>query len=251
MLNQTGFEKGVTFKVFSSYTEDLKQENSNKINILWSFYCSWKKAIHCCVRLGLNEYFCRNASHLFVVSQFISFFLCFFCVSCLSLNFNLPKDKKAKGVVFQPPPAPYTEITKEGMDSAYENSQNQNIIAFFSNCSSSARFSDLTEFQKDLLTGLKSFQVQNQTETLKENQKAWYLLLYPLPSTGVPKGKKLSVFKGKNRALDRGKSGHKSEMRLFIFKKGMCFYALSFLNRAGDKEDEKVFSHFIRGFKAP
>ncbi len=197
------------------------------------FYRAWREeATACYSRAGLSGSFRGHSGHVFL--QLACCFLCCFCVSCLSLNFNLPEDKKAKGVVFQPPPAPYGEVSREGMDSAYENSRNKNIIAFFSNCSSSASFSNLEEFQKDLLGGLKSFRIKNQTETLKENQKARYLHL-----------QKSQTDKQKSQT-----DKQKSQMRLFIFKKGMCFYALSFLNRAGGG-NEKVFSDFIRGFKAP
>ena len=153
---------------------------------------------------------------------------CFISVSCVSLNFQLPKDQKAKGVVFQPPPAPYTAILKEGMDSAYENSQTKDIMAFFSNCSASIRFADLADFQKDLLENLKPFQLQTHTETTHQNEKAVKL---DLDKQEAPADQK--------------------SIRLFLFKKGECFYALSFVTTLKESQAYDDFINFIKEFKAP
>ena len=146
---------------------------------------------------------------------FVYFFIFgFFCVSCVSLNFKLPKDQKAKGVLFQPPPAPYKKVLKEGMDSAYENSQNKNVMAFFSNCSAVTPWTSLSAFQKDLLDSLPSFQVQTQTETTHQDQKAFKLYLNwagrkptgRVPPCAIDCDSALS---SKGAALSASRSGHK------------------------------------------
>ena len=204
---------------------------------------------------------------------FVYFFIFgFFCVSCVSLNFKLPKDQKAKGVLFQPPPAPYKKVLKEGMDSAYENSQNKNVMAFFSNCSAVTPWTSLSAFQKDLLDSLPSFQVQTQTETTHQDQKAFKLYLNwagrkptgRVPPCAIDCDSALS---SKGAALSASRSGHKDlehkpfnklnqpaqkvkSMSLFLFKKDKCFYALSLVS-ASMGEDVQVFKNFIKEFKAP
>ena len=186
---------------------------------------------------------------------FVYFFIFgFFCVSCVSLNFKLPKDQKAKGVLFQPPPAPYKKVLKEGMDSAYENSQNKNVVAFFSNCSAVTPWTSLSAFQKDLLDSLPSFQVQTQTETTHQDQKAFKLYLN---QTGYVKGAALSASRSGHKDLEHKPFNKLNQpaqkvksMSLFLFKKDKCFYALSLVS-ASMGEDVQVFKNFIKEFKAP
>ena len=161
-----------------------------------------------------------------VLCSFIIFFS-----SCISFNFDSLKDKRAKGIVFQPPPEPYKRVEKEEMDMVWENPENKSTLSFFSNCSRVTRFVPLKQFQKELLDGLKTFQVRSQVETEHQDQKAVYLLL--------------------------SESGSRSQimnMEIFLFKKEKCFYVLSFLKpllKEHNIDQVSVFENFIKGFHAP
>lgn len=159
-----------------------------------------------------------------------------FCVvllfsSCVSFNFDSLKDQAAQGVFFQAPSAPYKEQIKEGMDASWENSKNNNILSFFSNCSFANQFTSLEQFQKELLSGLKDFRLVNQKKTSHQDQQAYHLYLNQL----------------------RMKKQNMS-MEIFLFKKADCFYVLSFLlpNLQGSGSSQiQVFKNFIREFRAP
>ena len=159
-------------------------------------------------------------------------FIIFFFNSCISFSFDSLKDKTAQDVTYQPPPELYKKVKKEGMDMAWENSENNNTLSFFSNCSRVTRFVPLKQFKNELLSGLKAFQVRNQTETLHQDQKAFYLL------------------------LDESNSNTQvMVMEMFLFKKANCFYVLSFLKSPSAEQNTTdpapVFDNFIKGFQAP
>ncbi len=159
------------------------------------------------------------------------FFVVVFFGSCVSFNFDSLKDKTAKGVVFQAPPAPYKETVKEGMDFSWENPKNDDTLSFFSNCSFANQFVSLESFQKELLDGLNSFRLIDQNQTVHQGQKAYHLYL--------------------------SQSGLKKQtigMEIFLFKKEDCFYVLSFLKSHLSKPEShqvQVFKKFIREFRAP
>ena len=159
--------------------------------------------------------------------------LCFilFFSSCVSFNFDSLKDQTAQGVVFQAPSAPYKQTVKEGMDVAWENQKNNDTLSFFSNCSPATQFTSLKQFQKELLHGLKTFQLFNKKEVSHQNQEAYYLYL--------------NQFKNKKKS---------ARLDLFLFKKANCFYVLSFLMSTLKKyttNRTQVFKNFIREFRAP
>ncbi len=163
---------------------------------------------------------------LLVLFSFIIFFS-----SCISFNLDSLKDKKAKGIVFQPPPEPYQKVEKEEMDMAWENPENNSTLSFFSNCSRVTRFVPLKQFQKELLDGLKTFQVRSQKETEHQDQKAVYLLL-----------------------SESGSGSQIMSMEIFLFKKEKCFYVLSFLKpllKEYNIDQVSVFENFVKGFHAP
>jgi len=147
--------------------------------------------------------------------------------SCISIDLDALRDKQAKGVVYLPPPSPYENIKKEGMDVSWENPTNKSVLSFFSNCSVASRFITLKQFQKELLEGLKGFEVLSQKETSHQEAKAHSLYLENLVGKAI-------------------------YMKLLIFKTEKCFYTLSFL--ALDKKhilEERVFDNFIKGFRVP
>ena len=156
--------------------------------------------------------------------------LCF--TSCISFDFGSLKDQTASGVVFQPPSSPYKKVIKKGMDLAWENPKTGDTLSFFSNCSTAVEFSSVAHFQKELLDGLKKFRVLSQRRGLHQGLRARFVSLKQLSS-----------------------SPEKMNMRLFLFKKENCFYAVSFLTVPSAKADspgrQKVFEKFIREFRAP
>ncbi|MDE0119971.1 MAG: hypothetical protein OXM55_08210 [Bdellovibrionales bacterium] len=187
----------------------------------------------------------------------LPFFCIFFFSACVSISFDSLKDQKAKRVVFKEPVKPYEKTVKKGMDFAWENSENGDILSFFSNCSSTDRFTALKQFRKELLDGLKSFHVLDEKEVYHQDQKAYRLNLAQISS--IPQAMNIN---------------------LFIFKKGDCFYALNFLYQAGQEftnselrspsktqdsnkisiipsleksaiNHQSVFEDFIKGFRAP
>ena len=154
-----------------------------------------------------------------------------FLSSCISLNLDSLKDKKAEGVVFQPPPeSSYKRVQKKEMDASWENTEKGHTLSFFSNCSYAVRFTSLEIFKKDLLDELKGFRVLSKKESQYQDQKAYYI--------------KLSQFH----------SGLPINLDLFLFKKVNCLYALSFLRsvlNAESADQTLVFKQFIREFRAP
>ena len=163
--------------------------------------------------------------------SFILFFVVFWFSSCVSFNFDSLKDKKAHGVTFKEPMAPYKKIAKKGMDFSWENPDSGHTLSFFSNCSSADHFTSLKQFRKDLLGGLKSFRILDESEVRHQGQKAYRLHLVQQSS------------------LQKAMS-----MRLFIFKKAECFYTLSFLMPSSGKDTidhQSVFENFIKEFRAP
>lgn len=161
-----------------------------------------------------------------ILCSFIIFFS-----SCISFNFDSLKDKRAKNVTFQPPHESYKKVEKEGMDRAWENPENSNTLSFFSNCSRVTRFMPLKQFKKELINGLDAFQIQNQIETEHQGQKAFHLLLD-----------------------ESGSESQTMVMEIFLFKKGNCFYVLSFLKslvKDSSTDQAPIFENFIKGFRAP
>ena len=161
-----------------------------------------------------------------ILCSFVLFFN-----SCVSFSFDSLKDKRAKDVTFQSPPASYKEVKKEGMDRAWESVEDRSTLSFFSNCSGVVRFTPLTQFQKELLGDLKTFQLQNQIEVKHQGQKAFHSLM---------------------SELDAG--SQTMNMELFVFKKDNCFYVLSFLKslmKEDNTDQKQVFENFIKGFHAP
>ncbi len=162
------------------------------------------------VRIKQNQ--CKIKHCCFLVYGTMSLFCIFFLSACVSISFDSLKDQKAKGVVFKEPVKPYEKTVKKGMDFAWENLENGQLLSFFSNCSSTDRFTSLKQFRKELLDGLKSFHILDEKEVYHQDQKAYRLNLTQIPA--VPKA---------------------MSMYLFLFKKGDCFYALNFLYRAGQE----------------
>ena len=134
-------------------------------------------------------------------------------------------------MVFIPPPPPYKKWAKKGVDAFWKAPKNGSILSFFSNCSSTAPFASLEQFQKDILEDLKRFRVIYRDKTQHQGQKARYLKLSQL-----------------------GAENLKITVELFLFKKESCFYALSFLSH-GTKNPLSfktlVFKNFIQEFRAP
>ncbi len=159
-------------------------------------------------------------------------FLAFCFTSCISFDFGSLTDQTASGVVFQPPPEPYKKVIKKGMDLAWENPKTGDTLSFFSNCSTAVEFSSVTDFQKELLDGLKKFRVSSQRSGLHQGLTARFVSLKRFFS-----------------------SPEKMNMHLFLFKKENCFYTVSFLTVSSAKADfpnrQKVFETFIREFRAP
>ena len=158
--------------------------------------------------------------------------LCFvFFSSCISINLDSIKDKPAKGVVFQAPPAPYKLVPQKKMDARWENPADRTALSFFSNCSAVADYTSLKKFQQEILTGLPTFYVTYKKKTSHQNQEAYYLQL-----------KSRRAFKKQ-----------KKTMELFLFKKDKCFYALSFLSPQyrGRVKKSPDFKVFVQRFSAP
>ena len=166
----------------------------------------------------------------------LTFFRCFvplcflFFSSCISVSLDSIKDKSAKGVVFQAPLAPYKARLQKEMDARWENPVDRTVLSFFSNCSAVADYTSLKKFQQEILKGLPAFYITYKKKTSHQKQKAYYV---KLNSSRFKKQKKT--------------------MELFLFKKGNCFYALSFLSPQHRNRIKRspVFHRFIKGFLAP
>ena len=160
-------------------------------------------------------------------------FFVFLLNSCISFDFDSLKDQKARGVIFQAPPPPYKQVTKKGMDFAWEHPKTGNTLSFFSNCSSAVEFTSLKPLKKDLLDGLKGFHLLSQSAGSHQGLPARRLFL-----------------KQKARSLRQ-----KMSVTVFLFKKENCFYTVSFLavlsSKAYIPDRQKVFEDFVREFRAP
>lgn len=145
---------------------------------------------------------------------------------CVSVSVPSGGGKKADGVRFEAPAAPFREL-ETGADRAWVNESTGNTISFISECGSKADPS-LEQLQNEAVNSLEQAEVSDEKTTPFNGRQA-----------------RFARVKG---SLD----GVAVTMRLVTLKKNSCNYTLTATGVPADfGKDEAIFDQFLQEFRAP
>lgn len=148
--------------------------------------------------------------------------------ACVTVNLGgSGTGKKAQGVQFHDPAAPFRRDNRDDVDAAWKNPNNGNVISFLSDCKDPTD-PPLDQIVRGVLGGLSDLHYE---------------------STEMP------TFQGREarRVLASGKvDGVPSQIDLLAVKRNTCIYLLSYVGvRKSFLENRDEFERFVQGFKAP
>lgn len=147
--------------------------------------------------------------------------------SCVSVNIGSTKVRKAEGVHYSEPKAPFTQVSREEVDAAWRNSRTGNVISFLSDCQDPTD-PPLDQIVKGVLSGLTNLDIKS-NETLMVQGREGKRVLAQGRVDGVP-----------------------SSIDLLVFKRNHCIYVLSYVGvDSAFEENRSEFNSFIKGFRAP
>lgn len=164
-----------------------------------------------------------NATSKILILLFASFL-----TGCLTVK--LGKDgagKRAEGVKFNEPAAPFQKDAKEDVDGAWQNPKNGNVISFLSDCGDKSD-PPLDHIVQGTLSGLNDLKIESEESPMYQGR-------------------------GARRVLASGKvDGVPSQIDLMVFKRNTCIYILSYVGvQKSFPENRQAFQGFLDGFTAP
>lgn len=135
--------------------------------------------------------------------------------------------KKAEGVVFTDPPAPFVREDRTDVDAAWKNPANGNLISFISDCADPGDPS-LEQIVGGVLGGLATLKL-NSEESVTVQGRAGRRVHAEGKVDGVP-----------------------SEIDLLVFKRNQCIYILTYVGvQKAFPDNRAAFAKFLEGFRAP
>lgn len=147
--------------------------------------------------------------------------------ACVSVNVGGgKKTKRAEDVKFEPPPAPFKELSARDADSAWQNKRNGNTISYLSTCNDPAD-PPLESLQSEMLSALEDLRVLR-SETRTYNAREALATEAEGMVDGIP-----------------------TRIETMIFKKNDCIFTLSFVGLSKTfVEDQNRFHEFLNHFEA-
>jgi hypothetical protein len=149
-------------------------------------------------------------------------------VGCVSVRL-MPSDynKRATGVQFVQPPAPFQPESREDVDGAWKNQSNGNLISFLSDCQDPSD-PTLESVVQGALVGLNDLKIDSNFSTSVQGRDA-------------------------RRVQASGRvDGVPSSIDLLAFKRNRCIFILTYVGvKSSFKENHDQFDRFIAGFRAP
>ena len=149
-------------------------------------------------------------------------------VGCVTVNLGGPKGgKRASGVTFIAPPAPFEKDGRDDVDAAWKNGRNGNVISYLSDCKDPSD-PTLDTIISGVLSGLNDLHFESQRD---------------LTFGG----------RGARRSLATGKvDGVPTKIDLLVFKRNQCIYVLNYIGvLPAFGENTREFERFLAEFRAP
>ena len=149
-------------------------------------------------------------------------------MGCVTVNLGGAKGgKRAAGVVFVPPPAPFEKEARDDVDAAWKNSRNGNVISYLSDCKDPSD-PGLDTITSGVLSGLNDLRYDSQKDL-----------------TFQGRGARRSVASGR---VD----GVPTRIDLLVFKRNQCIYIIDLIGvEANVAQNASDFEHFLSEFRAP
>ncbi len=148
-------------------------------------------------------------------------------VGCVSIKIGGVKAKKAEGVVFVQPSAPFEELTLPASDHAWTNKKNGNTISYSSSCDDTAE-PTLDGAKSDLLSNLTDLKIISEQN---------------------------GMFNGRESASATASGtvdGVKTQVEILVFSKNNCLYSLSYVGvESSFSQNLAQYREFLQSFKAP
>lgn len=148
-------------------------------------------------------------------------------VACVSINIPPQSTERSSGVVFQPPPSPYSAMKSSRADGAWQNEINGNSISFLSTCNDPAD-PDLDSVSNEIFAELRN------------------------PKIIHSKRIEFNAREALDTEVEGAVDGILTKIHAIIFKKNGCIYTISQVGLASNlAQDRGSFETFLKNFKAP
>jgi hypothetical protein len=147
--------------------------------------------------------------------------------SCVSVKLAQPDAKRATGVKFEAPRAPFTADSRKEVDASWQNPNNGNLISYLSDCTDQSDPS-LESIVQGALGGLTEMHFDKKETLTMQGREA-------------------------RRVVVSGKvDGVPSQIDMLAFKRDSCIYILSYVGvQKAFAGDHAAFDKFVEGFRAP
>ena len=146
------------------------------------------------------------------------------------MTVNLGKggdSKRAEGVNYREPGAPFQRDAQPDVDSAWKNPVNGNVISFLSDCKDPSD-PPLDHIVQGALTGLSELHYDSSESPMVQGRES-------------------------RRVSATGKvDGVPTQIDLLVFKRNSCIYILTYVGvKRAFNDNRAEFNAFVQGFKAP
>lgn len=146
---------------------------------------------------------------------------------CVTVKIADNDVRRAEGVKFNEPSAPFTKEDRDEVDAAWKNSANGNVISYLSDCNDPTD-PPLTQITAGVVGGLSELNILDEKSVTVQGREG-------------------------RRVHASGKvDGVPTEIDILAFKRNHCIFVLSYVGvKAAFAANRPAFNKFIEGFRAP